>query len=198
MDYVSFETAAKQESFEVDGEEVEYTSINGIIAERSGNGNPYQEEAYNTVTAKLTTQKTEANGYFILVLLSIGTILLQQFIMMRSQKEQQKYSSVDGQGASQQKMMMVIMTGMFAIFSFMYSSAFSIYLITSNIFSMISTIVINKFVDHSEAKKAAKIVEVRTDKRASGRLEAAQKAGRSSAQASRDKKNAKSDNTDKN
>ncbi len=198
MDYVSFETAAKQESFEVDGEEVEYTSINGIIAERSGNGNPYQEEAYNTVTAKLTTQKTEANGYFILVLLSIGTILLQQFIMMRSQKEQQKYSSVDGQGASQQKMMMVIMTGMFAIFSFMYSSAFSIYLITSNIFSMISTIVINKFVDHSEAKKAAKIVEVRTDKRASGRLEAAQKAGRSSAQASRDKKNAKSDKTDKN
>ena len=196
MDYESFEMTAKEESFDVDGVEIAYTDISGKIAERSGNGNPYQKDMYDSVTAKLTTQKTEANGYYILVLLSIGTILLQQFVMMRSQKEQQKYSSVDGQGASQQKMMMVIMTGMFAIFSFMYSAAFSIYLITSNVFAMISTIVINKFVDHSEAKKAAKIIEVRTDKRASGRLEAAQKAGRNSAQASREKKNAKSDKTD--
>ena len=194
MDYASFEAAAKQESFEVAGVgEVEYVDISAHTI----NGNPYDSGVYEIVTAKLTTQKDQANGYYILIVLSIGTILLQQFVMMRSQKEQQKYSSVDGQGASQQKMMMIIMTGMFAIFSFMYSSAFSIYLITSNIFSMISTFIINKSVDVREAKKAAKAAEVRLDKRASGRLEAAQNAGRSSAKASREKKSSKTDTTEK-
>ena len=52
---------------------------------------------------------------------------------MRSQKEQQKFSSADGTGAANQKMMMVVMTVMFAIFSFMYSAAFSIYMVTSNV-----------------------------------------------------------------
>ena len=45
------------------------------------------------------------------------------------------------------------MTGMFAIFSFMYSSAFSIYMIMSNVLSMGSTVIINKIVDANEHKK---------------------------------------------
>ena len=83
----------------------------------------------------------------------IQLILLQQFVSNRSQKEQQKYSSVDGQGASQQKMMMVIMTIMFGVFSFMYSAAFSIYMIMSNVLSLFSTLIINFFVDRSKDKK---------------------------------------------
>ena len=78
---------------------------------------------------------------------------------MRSQKEQQKYSSVDGQGASQQKMMLVIMTGMFAIFSFMYSSSFSIYMIMSNVTSLLSTLIINKIVDAAAKKKEQAALE---------------------------------------
>ena len=194
MEYDSFATAAQQESFAVGDLEVEFTELGAYT--KNGNGNPYTVDVYTDVTANLSAQKEEANGYYILILLSIGTILLQQFVMMRSQKEQQKYSSVDGQGASQQKMMMIIMTGMFAIFSFMYSSAFSIYLITSNIFSMISTVIINKCVDVREAKKAAAVTEVRQDKRASMRLEAAQKAGKNSARASREKKAAKTEEND--
>jgi membrane protein insertase Oxa1/YidC/SpoIIIJ len=112
--------------------------------------------------------------------------------MMRSQKEQQKFSSVDGQGASQQKMMLVIMTVMFAIFSFMYSSAFSIYMITSNVFSLISTIVINKLVDVHMAKKEAQATEVRNDTRFTSRIEAAKNAGKNSAKENREKKANKS------
>ena len=87
---------------------------------------------------------------------------------MRSQKEQQQFSSVDGQGASQQKMTMIIMTGMFAIFSFMYSSAFSIYMITSNIFSLVATLVINKFVDKAEEKREMQALEAKYTKRYAG------------------------------
>ena len=116
----------------------------------------YTKDGYATITEELATEKKDMNGYFVLIALSIGTILLQQFVSMRSQKEQQKYSSVDGQGASQQKMMLVIMTIMFAVFSFMYSSAFSIYLVVSNLFSLFSMLVINKLVDISAERKAAK------------------------------------------
>ena len=84
---------------------------------------------------------------------------------VKMSKEQQKYSSVDGQGASQQKMTMIIMTGMFAIFSFMYSSAFSIYMITSNVLSLVSTLVINKLVDVVAQKKEEKALLDKYNKR---------------------------------
>ena len=145
----------------------------------------YTEEGYNLVTAKMSAQKSEANGYFILIALSIGTILLQQFLSMRSQKEQQKYSSVDGQGAGNQKMMLVMMTGMFAIFSFMYSSAFSTYLIVSNVFSMLSMFIINKIVDSKENKKQEAIVVEKSQSYNAKRIEAAKEAGKKAAQEKR-------------
>ncbi|MBQ8320444.1 MAG: YidC/Oxa1 family membrane protein insertase [Clostridia bacterium] len=151
-----------RESFSVNGSSVKFEDI------KQYNSFAYQEDTYDEVTSKLSTQKTEANGYFILIVLSIGTILLQQFVMMRSQKAQSKYSSVDGQGASQQKMMMVMMTVMFAIFSFMYSAAFSIYMVISNVFSLLSTLVINKIVDVVLEKKEAKAEQMQYDKRFRG------------------------------
>ena len=152
----------------------------------------YKQDGYNKVTAKLDKQKEQYNGYFVLIALSIGTILLQQFVTMRTQKEQQKYSSVDGQGASQQKMTMIIMTGMFAIFSFMYSSAFSIYLIVSNLFSLGSTIVINKIVDKVAENKDAKKAEEKFNSRYGGRVAKAIEAGKKSAQDNKKKKSADS------
>ncbi len=127
--------------------------------------NAYEKTTYDLVTANLSTEKDQANGYFILIVLSIATIILQQWITQRSQKEQQKYSSVDGQSASQQKIMMITMTLMFGVFSFMYSAAFSIYMITSNIFSLGSTLIINKCVDVAANKKEQKALQAKYDKR---------------------------------
>lgn len=180
LDYASFKSEASREEFEVNGEDVKFSDITSYT-------NAYGEDNYNLVTAKLTTQKEEANGYFILIALSIGTILLQQFIMQRSQKAQSKYSSVDGQAASQQKMTMIIMTGMFAIFSFMYSSAFSIYMITSNVFSMLSTLIINKLVDLKMAKATAAIETKKFENPMTARIEQAKNAGRASAEESKKK-----------
>ena len=81
------------------------------------------------------------------------------------------------------------MTGMFAIFSFMYSSAFSIYMITSNIFSLASTLIINMLVDKKLNKEAATITTSKMDNRRLSRIEAAKNAGKASAQNTRDKKN---------
>ncbi len=177
-----FKAEAKREKFEVEGDDVKYGKIHTYT-------NAYTDEAYNHVTAELTTQKKSANGYFILIALSIGTILLQQFIMMRSQKEQQKFSSVDGSAGSQQKMTMIIMTGMFAVFSFMYSSAFSIYMITSNVSSMLSTLVINFFVDKKVEKKEEAAVTAKLKDPTAERIERARNAGKQQAAQERKKKN---------
>ena len=181
-DYETFEMEAKREEFRVGGDDVSYSKI----GEKT---DVYTKTAYDTITGGLTVQKGQANGYFILIALSIGTILLQQFVTMRSQKEQQQFSTVDGQGASQQKMMIVMMTGMFAIFSFMYSSAFSIYMITSNIFSLLSTLIINKVVDMKLDKEANTVTTAKMDNRRLSRIEAAKQAGKASAQTSKEKKN---------
>ncbi len=180
LDASDFASEAKQEKFYVDGEKVEYDDMSRYT-------NAYSDVAYNEVTAKLTEQKKAANGYFILIALSIGTILLQQFVMQRSQKEQQKFSSVDGMAGSQQKMMMFIMTGMFAIFSFMYSSAFSIYLITSNLFSLGSMLLINKIVDKVVEKKEEVASVEKYKNHAAERIEKSKNAGRAAAQESRKK-----------
>ena len=62
------------------------------------------------------------------------------------------------------------MTVMFAIFSFMYSATFSIYMIMSNVLSMFSTLIINKLVDISEAKKEEKALQAQYNKRFPGRV----------------------------
>lgn len=186
LSYSEFEAKGQAQKFDVNGETISY----GDIGSKT---NVYTEDAYNLITGKLTAHKEEANGYFILIALSILTIILQQLITMRSQKAQNKYATVDGQGASQQTMTLVIMTVMFAGFSFLYSSAFSIYMIVSSVFSLISTLVINKFVDIYMAKQSAKAEAVRLDNRGLSRIEAARNAGKESAKESREKKADKED-----
>ncbi len=163
LSYSDFNSSAKQEDFvNAKGNDISFSKVNKST-------DAYRKATYNEVTANLSEQKNEANGYFVLIVLSIGTILLQQFISMRSQKEQNQFSSVDGQGASQQKMTMIIMTGMFAIFSFMYSAAFSIYMIVGNLWSLAETVTINKIVDVVEAKKEEKAMQAKYNKRFPGR-----------------------------
>ena len=183
LSFTEFEAKAKTEKFDVNGEQVDYVSL----AEKTGT-KAYTQGIYDEITGKLDVQKTAPNGYYVLILLSIGTILLQQFVSMRSQKAQNKYSTVDGQGASQQKMMMFMMTAMFAFFSFMYSGAFSIYLVVSNVFSLASTLIINKVVDGIMEKKSLQETITKYDNRMLSRIEAAKNSGRESAKESREKK----------
>ncbi|PWM73603.1 MAG: hypothetical protein DBX59_04665 [Bacillota bacterium] len=102
---------------------------------------------YEDLTAKLSQEKDEANGYFILVILTAGSSLLMQWIMSRGQKAQMELQSVDGQGMMTQKMMMWMMPIMMGIFAFMYTAAFSVYIIMSSVTSMLTTLLINKVVD---------------------------------------------------
>lgn len=99
------------------------------------------------MTAKLGTEKEQVNGYLVLVVLTAGFSLLMQWVMSRGQKAQMELQSVDGQGMMTQKVMMWMMPIMMGFFSLMYTAAFSIYIIVSNVVSMLTTLLINKVVD---------------------------------------------------
>ncbi|MCM1438494.1 MAG: membrane protein insertase YidC [Roseburia sp.] len=104
-------------------------------------------ESYQKVTAALGSQKGRYNGYFILIILSIGLMLLQQFISMRANKSVNELSTVDGSGARTNKWMLIMMPIIYGIFSFFYSASFSLYMITNTAYSIITMLIINKCVD---------------------------------------------------
>jgi YidC/Oxa1 family membrane protein insertase len=104
-------------------------------------------EAYEKVTAGLSQEKQTYNGYFVLIVCSIGFMLLQQFISMRSNKSTNELTTVDGSGAKTTKYMMIAMPVIYGIFAFFYSASFSIYMTTNTIYSIITTLIINKAVN---------------------------------------------------
>ena len=130
----------------------------------SANVDDSYEESYNKVTANLTQQKQNYNGYFILIVISIGVMLLQQFISMRSNKAANELGTVDGSAQRTTKWMMILMPIMYGFFAFMYSSAFSIYMITNTTYSIIMSLIINKAMTVWFEKKEEQAEHIRMRK----------------------------------
>ena len=107
---------------------------------------------YKRLVSKIDTN--EGNGYFILIALSIGSTILSQFIMNKTQKAQME---LQGQSAGSQKMMMFILPIMIGIFAFFYSSAFSIYMISNTVFGILTTYIVNLVVSKKFEKAEQEI-----------------------------------------
>jgi len=108
---------------------------------------------YDNLIAKLEEEKTGPNGYFILAILTAGVTFLMQFVTTKSQKSQMELQTVNGQGMQSQKIMMWVMPILMTVFAFLYTSAFSIYMILSSAISIGSTLLINYLVDLKFNKK---------------------------------------------
>lgn len=147
-----------------------YTDLSTTLYGKSGNP-AFTEEKYNELTADLGKYKQtgfgKGNGLYILVALSILTMLASTLIMNKTQKTQMELSTVDGangQAAMQQKMMTWMMPVMFGIFAFIYSAGFSIYMVTSSVLSTAFTFLINFCVEKSFKNKLAKEDAVKNEK----------------------------------
>lgn len=123
------------------------------------------EDIYNEITMNLAEEKGAANGYYILIVVSIGTMFLSQFIISRSQKAQNELQTADGRGKTTQKVMMIVMPIIFGIFSFFYSAGFSIYMVTSNVFGILSTVTTNFFIDRKFKKIEEREIQEKYNKR---------------------------------
>lgn len=98
----------------------------------------------------------ESNGWYIIIAINILVTFLSQWVMKKTQKDQLELQSADGQAMGTQKMMMWMMPIMMAVFSFIYTAAFSVYIILSTSFSILSSLLINKIVDVSYNKEQDK------------------------------------------
>ena len=81
--------------------------------------------------------------------------VLIQAMQRKSQKAQMELQTVNGQGAQTQKMMMWMMPIMMAIFAFMYTAAFSLYIVISSVISLLTTFLINFIADKKFKPKEA-------------------------------------------
>lgn len=100
---------------------------------------------YDPVMAPFVETLNKANGWLILPLLSAGTSLLLQLISNKANKAQMDLQAENA--AATNKMMMWMMPIMMAIFSISWTAIFAIYLVTSSLYSILTTIIINKIVD---------------------------------------------------
>lgn len=147
-----------------------YANLSSTIFGKA-NSTQFTEAKYNAMTANLSAYKKtgfgKGNGLFILVALSILTMLASTLIMNKTQKTQMELSSVDGangQAATQQKIMTWMMPIMFGVFAFIYSAGFSIYMVTSSILSTVFTLLINFCVEKSFKRKINKKIAEETSK----------------------------------
>lgn len=141
-----------------------YSELKSFLGIKS-NKNFIPETFYNEITHNLKGEMKQPNGYFVLIIVSIGTMFLSQFIMSKSQKAQNELQTANGQGAKTQKIMMIVMPIMFGIFSFMYSAAFSIYMIISSVFGIVSSLLINLFIDKKFKKLEEKELQEKYNRR---------------------------------
>ncbi len=127
-----------------------------------GGLDPVTASEYESLIAKLDQEKTQPNGYFILVALTAITSLLTQWVTSKSQKAQMELQTVDGQGAQTNKIMMWMMPIMMAIFAFIYTAAFSLYIVLSSVLSILTTFLIN-FIVEKKYKKQQEALKARKD-----------------------------------
>lgn len=144
----------------------EFSKFQSSIARAVGGSvDASYEVSYNEVTHDLTKERETYNGYFVLIVLAVGIMFLQQFIMMRSQKDANELGSVDGSNARTMKWMMILMPVMYGVFAFSQSAAFSLYMITNTTYTLITTLIINKIMDVRFNKKGIEIKTTVENKR---------------------------------
>ena len=121
-------------------------------------GKNFQDDYY-VLTGSMKNEKKEANGFYILVVISIGIMFLSQWVAGKEQQSQIELGSVEGKDSTMgqtQKYMKIIMPLMFGVFAFIYTSAFSVYMIVSSLFTTVSTLIITKIVTKIFEKKVLK------------------------------------------
>lgn len=119
--------------------------------------NGYEGQIFDYVVAGLENRDLGVNGYFILVILAVGTSFLSIFI---NNKLTKKVSRTQPGG----KMMYFIMPLILGIFTLMYTSLFAIYIIIGQIMmialSPLTNLIVKKWIDASDKRKEKKKQEV--------------------------------------
>lgn len=101
------------------------------------------EEEYNKIMTPLINSYGKAwNGYYILLIITVGVTVLNAFIMQLDNKKNKTQNLNKSNWTTQ-----IIMIGISGVFCFISSSTFALYLATSQVISVLSQLVVNPLVN---------------------------------------------------
>ena len=130
----------------------QYAGVARLSDEQKADENA--KTTYNQIMDPLRETNGRANGYFVLTVLTAVCAFLNQWLMTRKQRKQLQGSSAPAVGSG--KFMLVFMPLFMAFFSLMYTSMFSLYLVTSQLVSIATVPLINlivrKVMEHKKNK----------------------------------------------
>ncbi|MCL2822009.1 MAG: YidC/Oxa1 family membrane protein insertase [Firmicutes bacterium] len=114
---------------------------------------------YNAVTSSVQsdTSLSRTNGFLILAVLALGFSVLSQYVMQKQQKKSgqinQMTTARGGGAGGMMKIMTYMMPLMIGVFALISSSAFTIYMITNSVMTLIINLVVSLIVTYIFNKK---------------------------------------------
>lgn len=122
------------------------------------------EEDYNKIASILHAQKVKYNGYYILAILAGLVTFLSQYITglhskLKSKKANQLAKTANAQTESTLKVMKIIMPIIMVMFVLTSSASFGIYILASNISSILFGEITSLIVDKMTKKKQQEVEE---------------------------------------
>ena len=106
-------------------------------------------QIYEQIMNPLRETNGRANGYFILLILCAGLSFLNQWLMMKKQKEENPQAPTN-------KAMLFIMPIFMGIFTLFYTTMFALYLVSSQLVSIGLTPLINLISDKCDKRQQEK------------------------------------------
>lgn len=140
-DYSKFSGAVSMTDLDAELNKSLYNDIRGAVLETGTRGT-----------------KGNWNGLMILPIMSIGLSFLSLWISQRMERKNRKGEAapVNDQQAASNKMMMIMMPVMMAVFGFMYTGAFAIYMVVNYSLSILSTVALRVPVEKAVQKSILK------------------------------------------
>jgi len=112
------------------------------------------QDEYKTVTAKILTENTGWNGYYILVILAaLITYFSADFSQKQSLKKKKDEAVDENPTASATKLMKWFLPVIMVIFTLSYSGAFAIYIVINSLMSFIFSIIALEVFSRQDEKK---------------------------------------------
>jgi YidC/Oxa1 family membrane protein insertase len=114
------------------------------------------EEDYNKVMQVLIDNRGGVNGYLITAIVAILTCFSAQYLMQK--RTLMKNSNNPQQATTQQtnKVLLIVLPVIMGVFTLFYNAIFGLYIISSQIVSLVTFPIIDKFLDKYYAKKDKK------------------------------------------
>lgn len=147
-----------------------YDSLVDIASKAGGNYSEYVEKNivradYNKVAGILHAKDTKNNGFYLLAILAGVITFLSQYISelhnkLKNKKANAIAKSANAQNSMSLKMMKIIMPIIMIMFVLSSSASFGIYILASNIASIVIGEIITIFVDLATKKKQQEVEEI--------------------------------------